>query len=212
MPYTALCKNQMLAAIKGTNPTTPITHVGAMTASTKALTTPFGVASTDTFTSSSWGSVANGTPVLVTALGGGGAGLVTGDAGNANEQARVYFVINTAATTFQLANTPGGAAVDFTSDITGSGTIIILTEISGGSPAYARKAIAYNAPVDGSMDDSTNGAVIDIPAGGVVDYISYHSASTAGTLLAVDKVTQETFGAQGTYTLTDSDLDLNQGA
>jgi hypothetical protein len=81
-------------------------------------------------------------------------------------------------------------------------------EVSGGSPAYARKAIAWNAASAGAMDDSTNGAVFDVPAATTVTWIS--GWNTAGTVRYFKKqVTSEAFGAQGTYTVTDADLDLN---
>lgn len=81
-------------------------------------------------------------------------------------------------------------------------------EVSGGSPAYARQAIAWNAASGGSMDDSTNGAVFDVPGGTTVSWISLWN--TAGTVRYLKKdVTDEAFGAQGTYTVTDADLDLN---
>ena len=111
------------------------------------------------------------------------------------------------ATTSSFRARRAARASNHTTNVTAL-TITKLVEISGGSPAYARKAIAYNTAAKGTMDDSTNGAVFDVPAGAAVDYVGYFSASTAGTLLAVNKVTQEVFGAQGTYTLTDSDLDL----
>lgn len=82
------------------------------------------------------------------------------------------------------------------------------SEVSGGSPAYARKAIAFNAPSGGTMDDSTNGAVFDVPAGTTVTHVGFWSAATAGTFLASADVTDETFAAQGTYTLTDADLTI----
>jgi hypothetical protein len=80
-------------------------------------------------------------------------------------------------------------------------------ELSGGSPAYARKAIAWNAASGGAIDDST-APVFDVPAGATVSWISFWN--TAGTVRYAKKnVTDEVFGAQGTYTLTDVDLDLN---
>lgn len=82
------------------------------------------------------------------------------------------------------------------------------SEVTGGSPAYARKAIAWNAASGGSIDDSTNGAVFDVPAGTTVSWIT--GWNTAGTVRYFKKdVTDEVFGAQGTYTVTDADLDLN---
>jgi hypothetical protein len=81
-------------------------------------------------------------------------------------------------------------------------------EITGGTPAYARKAIAWNAAASGSMDDSTNGVVFDIPASTTVAWVS--GWNTAGTVRYFKKqVTSEAFAAQGTYTITDADLDLN---
>lgn len=207
--YTYAAKNLMLNALKGTNPTTPITHVGLLTAAAAPLTAVTAVTSTDTFTKTAHGLV-NGDVVILTSVTGGTGGtdpLRYGNAGNGDENAEPFFVIASAANTFQLSRTSGGAAVDIGTDITAA-TVTKLTEVTGGSPAYARKAIAYNAAADGTMDDSTNGAVFDVPAAAVVDYVGYFSAVTAGTLLGIDKVTQETFAAQGTYTLTDSDLDL----
>jgi len=81
-------------------------------------------------------------------------------------------------------------------------------EVTGGSPAYARKTIAWNAASAGSVDDSTNGLVFDVPAGTTVSWVSFWNS--AGTVRYLKKnVTDETFGAQGTYTLTDADFDLN---
>jgi hypothetical protein len=202
--YTVAGKNTMLNALAGTNPTAPITH-GALFDAATPITGVTGTAADDTFSKTSHG-LANGDLVILTELT-GGAGLFAGDVGNANEAARPYFVVGALTNSFQLSETSGGSAVNFTTDVTAL-TVTELVEISGGAPAYARKAIAFSAAAGGTMDDSTNGAVFDVPSGATVDYVGYYSAVTAGTLNAVDKVTSETFGAQGTYTLTDADLDL----
>jgi hypothetical protein len=81
-------------------------------------------------------------------------------------------------------------------------------EVSGGSPAYARKANTYNTASGGSLDNS-NAPVFDVPGGTTVTHVGFWSASSGGTLYAYAAVTNETFGAQGTYTATDADLDLN---
>lgn len=81
-------------------------------------------------------------------------------------------------------------------------------ELSGGSPAYARKSITWNAASGGSMDDS-NVPVFDVPASSTVSYVGFWSALTTGTFYGSANVTDEVFNAQGTYTLTDADLDLN---
>ena len=81
-------------------------------------------------------------------------------------------------------------------------------EMSGGTPAYARKSITWNAAANGSLDDS-NVPVFDVPAGKTVKYVGFWSALTTGTFYGSAAVTNEAFTAQGTYTLTDADLDLN---
>jgi len=81
-------------------------------------------------------------------------------------------------------------------------------EISGGNPTYARKASTWNAASGGSMDNS-NVPVFDVPAGGKVLYVGFWSLVTGGVFYGAALVTEENFGAQGTYTLTDADLDLN---
>lgn len=81
-------------------------------------------------------------------------------------------------------------------------------EVAGGSPAYARKANTYNAAAAGNLDNS-NTPVFDVPGGVTVTHVGFWSAVSAGTLYAYAAVTNEAFGAQGTYTATDADLDLN---
>jgi hypothetical protein len=82
-------------------------------------------------------------------------------------------------------------------------------EVTGGSPAYARKAIAWSAASGGSAAQNGD-VVIDIPAGTTVSYLSLWNS--AGTVRYLKKdVTDEAFGAQGTYTVLASGgaLDLN---
>ena len=81
-------------------------------------------------------------------------------------------------------------------------------EISGGAPAYARKAITWNPAAVGSLD-SSNAPVLDVPAGKTVSFVGFWSAESEGVFYGFADVTDEVFGAQGTYTLTDADLDLN---
>lgn len=79
-------------------------------------------------------------------------------------------------------------------------------EVTGGS--YARKSITWNAPSGGSID-SSNQPVLDIPSGTTVTHIGLFDASTSGNFVASANVTDETFGSDGTYTITDADFDLN---
>jgi hypothetical protein len=85
-------------------------------------------------------------------------------------------------------------------------------EVAGGSPAYARKAVAWNAagtPTPGAATQNGN-VVFDVPSGTTVAWVS--GWNTAGTSRYFKKqVTSEVFGAQGTYTVlaSGSSLDLN---
>lgn len=86
-------------------------------------------------------------------------------------------------------------------------------EISGGSPAYARKALSFNAagaegPL-GASQPATVGvawgsAVLDVPAGTVVEW-GLWSASTGGTFRGSGLIPVEgglTFDSQGTLTVS----------
>jgi len=82
-------------------------------------------------------------------------------------------------------------------------------EVTGGSPAYARKACAWNAASAGAAALTAN-VVIDIPAATTVSWLSFWN--TAGTVRYMKKdVTDEAFAAQGTYTLlaAGTSIDLN---
>jgi hypothetical protein len=196
MPYTTLGKHQMLKALKGTNPTTPITHVGLLDEGT-ALTAVTGVNSTDTLTKTGHG-LSNGNLVVLRSK--------TGGSGVKEEYP--YFVVGVAGDDFQLSEEPGGTATDLGSDISAV-TVVPLAEISGGTPAYARQSITFADPAEGVMDDTDNGIEFDVPAG-TVNYSAYYSASSGGALLAIRKQTAEVYGAQGSYLLLDVKLDLNQ--
>jgi hypothetical protein len=57
-------------------------------------------------------------------------------------------------------------------------------ELTGGSPAYARKAITWSAASAGSKA-SSSAPVFDIPAGTTVAYVGLWSAVTVGTFAAM---------------------------
>ena len=74
------------------------------------------------------------------------------------------------------------------------------TEISGGSPAYARKPITWGAPTNGVI---TATVTFDVPGTPVtVAGAGVHTAITGGTYLDGGAVTSQVFSSQGTYTLT----------
>jgi hypothetical protein len=191
MAFSDAGNNAMLDALGAL-----ITHVGMFTGAT-ALTGVTGEADTDVLTKASHG-LSNGDVVVFTSLT-GGTGLKT---------LKPYYVRDVNGNDFKLAGVSGGAALNFTADITDA-TLQEITEWTGGDPAYARVAIAWGSSALGLMDDSTNGAAFNAPTGAKSTFVGFFSASTAGTLYAVDDLTEETFAAQGTYTLTDAKLNLN---
>ena len=73
------------------------------------------------------------------------------------------------------------------------------TEVTGGSPAYARKSITWGAPSNGVI---TATVTFDVPSGTTVVGAGVHSAVTAGTYYDGASVTSQAFASQGTYQLT----------
>lgn len=72
------------------------------------------------------------------------------------------------------------------------------TEVTGGSPAYARKPLTWGAPSNGVI---TASATFDVPACTVVG-TGVYSAATAGTYIDGNTVTSVTFSTQDTVTVT----------
>lgn len=81
-------------------------------------------------------------------------------------------------------------------------------ELTGGSPAYARKAITFDSASAGASAQSGADPEFDVPASTTVKYVGYWSAATSGTFLGSDPVTEEVFAAQGKYTLNSTDISL----
>lgn len=80
-------------------------------------------------------------------------------------------------------------------------------ELSGGSPAYARKPVSWNAAASGGAD-SSNTQVFDVPAGSDVAYVGFWTAVTDGEFRGSEGVTVESFAEQGTYTVDDADINF----
>jgi hypothetical protein len=74
------------------------------------------------------------------------------------------------------------------------------TELTGGSPAYARKAVTWADGADGVMSPNAD-LDFDVPASTTVGGWRGYSASTAGTDYGGEDLTQEAFAGQGEYTL-----------
>lgn len=73
------------------------------------------------------------------------------------------------------------------------------TEVTGGSPAYARKAANWGSASSGVIVASP--AAFDVPSGTTVVGINMENASTAGTYQDGASVTSQAFASQGTYTV-----------
>jgi hypothetical protein len=74
------------------------------------------------------------------------------------------------------------------------------TEITGGTPAYARKASAWGTAAASAVTSSP--APFDVPSGATVAGGGFHSAVTAGTFWEGFALTSQAFSSQGTYTPT----------
>jgi hypothetical protein len=100
-----------------------------------------------------------------------------------------------------------GVAADFASLHTATPNASGSNEVSGGSPAYARKALTWAAASGGSMATS-NTPVFDVPAGTTVAFVGLWSAGSGGTFYGYFDVTDEVFAGQGSYSLTAGTVSL----
>lgn len=74
------------------------------------------------------------------------------------------------------------------------------SEVTGGSPAYARKALAWSAgTVDGVV---TISVTFDVPAGTTVTHAGMTTAATGGTFLDKVSLGSLAFASQGTLTVS----------
>lgn len=190
---TDIFKSVLLdAGYRGTTPTFSVTHAGLMQAATSLTSI---TSSGSTLTKTSHGLSVNDVFVFTSLSGGAGLSLVS--AGG------IYYVLSVpTANTFTLGLRAGGSAITPSTALT-AGTGNRVFEISGGSPAYARKSIAFAASAAGVSDDSTNGVDFDVPAC-TIDYGALFSASTAGNLCELVAVTQTVIAAQSVYRLTNA--------
>lgn len=98
----------------------------------------------------------------------------------------------------------GIAYLSLHSGAVGSGS---ANEVSGGAPAYARKAAAFGVAAGGALALSSS-PVFDVPAAASITRVGFWSALTAGTFLGDVDVIDETFAGQGTYTVTAGTITL----
>ena len=87
----------------------------------------------------------------------------------------------------------GGALITYIGLFNGA------TEITGGTPAYARKAVTWTASSSGLIRPTAN-LDFDVPAGTIDNWKGF-TAVTGGTGYGGETVTTEVFAAQGIYRL-----------
>ena len=92
-----------------------------------------------------------------------------------------------------------GSEADFAALYTTTPSTTAGTEPSGGSPAYARKAITWSSATNGVI---TATVTFDVPAGTTVVGAGVHTLATGGSYLDGGTVPSQNFASQGTYTLT----------
>ena len=90
--------------------------------------------------------------------------------------------------------TAGGAL------ITHIGLMNGASEVTGGNPAYARKAVTWAAAALGVIRPNAD-LTFDIPTAATVDGWAGFSALTAGTSYGGQALTAEVFAGQGQYKL-----------
>jgi hypothetical protein len=106
---------------------------------------------------------------------------------------------------FNTATAKNNAVVGYTTPATHAALYSTVpgasagTELTGGTPAYARKPITWAAAANGVQ---TATVTFDVKAGDTVLGAGLHTAITGGTYLDGGGVTSQNFATQGTYTLT----------
>ena len=84
--------------------------------------------------------------------------------------------------------------------ITHIGLMDGAVEITGGAPAYARKAVTWTAAALGAIRPNAD-LTFDIPASATVNGWAGFTALTAGTNYGGQTLTAEAFAGQGQYKL-----------
>lgn len=86
-------------------------------------------------------------------------------------------------------------------------------ELTGGSPAYARKAVAAPAAASNGSKQVSGSVTFDVPAGSTVAFVGQWSNDATPVWLGYDATDSvESYVAQGTYQVTTTTDDLNATA
>lgn len=92
-----------------------------------------------------------------------------------------------------------GSDTDHGALFTTAGGATAGTEVTGGTPPYARKPLVWSAPTNGVI---TASATFDVPAGTTVRGTGLFTELTGGVYLDGNAVTETTFTVQDTVTVT----------
>lgn len=85
------------------------------------------------------------------------------------------------------------------------------TEITGGSPAYARKAITFGAASNGEISATNVPIEFDVPSGATVASVRLFDQLTGGTdYSGAIAFTAETFSNQGVFKLNTLSENMNK--
>ena len=82
------------------------------------------------------------------------------------------------------------------------------SEISGGSPAYARLPVTWNTAAMGAISVTNSPITFDIPAGTTVIGVGLWSAVSGGDFYGFYDLIHQTFPSQGTYPLNAAAIQL----
>lgn len=164
-----------------------------LSGSPTAYTSVTGVASTDTLTITG-ATLADGMAITLTSLT-GGAGFTTGVG---------YYAVSSSGATCKLATTPGGAAIDFTTNITAGSAIVQAAPMQVWSTEY-RDIFSYSSsvfPAEGSITVTPTGGGVQIDSTASSAVIM--QAALVPTTLTAETVSggYSSFGSLTTNTLT----------
>lgn len=94
-----------------------------------------------------------------------------------------------------------GTAAAYASLHTADPSTTGTSEVTGGSPAYARKALSWAAAAGGSKS-SNAGLTFDVPGSTTITHLGYWSAVSGGTFQGSRPLdANQTYATQGTYTV-----------
>jgi hypothetical protein len=83
-----------------------------------------------------------------------------------------------------------------------STTSTVTSELTGGSPAYARVAVTWGTAALSAITVATAGVTINVPTTNTVTHALLCTAATGATLYDWCSVTSTTYNAQGSAVIT----------